>query len=127
MFLTYTPPSSGVNPLQLLIEEHVWTVGPIGCGGEADQPEGPSSPAHGLLRGSDPSISASPLRATGLSVRWRVPRHMEGKEGCVVWPKELGVRTRWQGLQEEMGAGLKRGVEGAGSKEAGTCIGSWVP
>lgn len=36
------------------------------------------------------------------------------------------------GAAEGVGAGLqavvlKRAVEGAGSREAGTCIGSWVP
>lgn len=36
------------------------------------------------------------------------------------------------GAAERVGSGLqavvlKRAVEGAGSREAGTCIGSWVP
>lgn len=41
--------------------------------------------------------------------------------------QEAWDQNQVAGAAEGMGVGLKRGVEEAGSKEAGTCIGSWVP
>lgn len=99
-------PLRGLNSLWPL---GVWFRPDQKWGGEIDQPEGappPLAPSSGQVKSSLAHV---------------------GKGG--VW----GVRCGLRGLGSEPGVGDVpgwgglRAVEKVGSREAGTCIGSWVP
>lgn len=100
-------PLSGLNPLQPLERRVWWRLGPI-RGGEGRWISLREAIGAG---GRGTSILTGPQGSPGERSRAR---------RCAWW--EVG--GRWLGLQV---VALTSAAEGAGSREAGTCIGSWAP